>query len=127
MPVKVRWEDDTHRCIRYDISGIWTWDELYAAVDEVNAMLDTLDYPVLFITNMGEAVSSPPGLAVQIRNFMKLRHRNAGATVLVIRNPFWITLYDVISRVNPTLREQYRVVRTVDEAYAVIEQWQAGV
>lgn len=129
MPVTVQWENESHTLIRYVYSGAWTWEEMYAAVEQVNAMLDTVDYKVFFITDMAGVTKNPPGMISHIRNAMQLRHPNSGSTVVITQNTFLVALYNILSSVLNSLRDDFRLVHTHEEAEAVIAEWQsqAGV
>ena len=46
MSVNVTWENNERTIIRLTVSGRWQWCELHAAKAQIEAMLDTVDYPV---------------------------------------------------------------------------------
>lgn len=127
MAVNVRWFSDEHTIIVLDISGRWTWDELYAAYDQVMKMMDNQDSKIHAIMNRAQdeyRSYAPPNAIVHSVSLIRKLPKNFGIGVIVDSGSRGLrALYDVIARVYPTFGRKVAMVATLDEAITHIARY----
>ena len=61
MPISPQWTDERKAALVITYQGHWTWDEFQGAVDATNALMNSVDYPVVLIHNTLGGSALPPG------------------------------------------------------------------
>src|SRR5690606_34900993 len=105
MPITVNWDTEEKHAIRLDITGKWTWDEMWTALEVIHELLEQVDYTVtIVIPNCDVIVTTvPPGVLTQIGAFNRRRHPRSGTLLLIDErdtraNQLW---YRMIGTVYP--------------------------
>jgi hypothetical protein len=121
MTVQASWDDEDQTIIRTEFSGAWTWDEAHAAVDEVNAMMASVEHIVHTIIDMRGSSRIPPLAFREVRAMLSKRSSSAGATVIVGANFMTASLWKTIAQTYGWLvNSSYTFADTVEEARAYI-------
>ena len=130
MPVKVVWDDDAKTIQRYIYEGRWTWDELYAALNEGQRMLDSVDHPVDGIVDLQGKSYVPSNALVNLKRVMELMsaHRNVSdITVFLRAEAFVKALTEMLRKLYPAASNpiQFNYAATLDDAHAKIAELRA--
>lgn len=124
MSIQVQWHDDTRTIVRWDIEGQWSWDDVYPALYEAYALLDTVDYIVHTIVDVRNSSLLPKGTITHLKNLAARQHPRAGITVFVTGNVFAISVFNVITRLSQQARAIFRLAATPEAALALIHDLQ---
>lgn len=121
MPISVRWDNEGKSCIYYEIVGRWTWDEFNAVYEDVYAMLDTVSHTVDAIVDLRESQLLPQNTLTEVRRLTFQQHENGGITVFITDNGLAHTLFMILTGVLRQAKTIFRIARTVDEAYSIVD------
>ena len=124
MPVINVWDNDAKTIIRMEVSGRWTWDEMYAASTAGYAMLDSVNHVVYPIIDFSASLGMPPNAITHARNMMGKQHPRTGMTVFVGANTLFVSLWRVFIRLYALFsREQdFTFANSLDAARDLIAQ-----
>ncbi len=120
MPIIVSWFNEEKTIASYQLVGRWTWDDLYAAVQESRAMVMGVNHPVYFIIDVTKNHSVPPGALTHLRSITAGVSPNWKMGVFVGVNTFVETLLKTFIKVYPKFGERYTIASTIEEAQAFI-------
>jgi len=121
MPIKTEWETDEKVVLLSIYEGHWDLDEFYAAVQDINNMMDSVDHEVNIILDMRNSKALPKGFIGAIRQTGKKRHPCLGTMVLVGGNLLLRTFNDMFLKLYPrpsSSRAMY-MVANYEEAHAI--------
>ena len=122
MSIQIDWVDDEKTIIQYHFERRWTFEDLQTAIDTVNTMLETVDYPVFIIINITDSTIVPSGILTQLRVRSSNAAKNWAGGVFVGANALVKTLLSTFIKVYPGIGKRYAVVETVDQALKVIAE-----
>ncbi len=119
--IQAFWDDETRTTIRIEIAAQWSWEDVYAQVDAIHAMMDEVAHLVHFIVYpAAETIALPPSSLGHLRELPKLWHPNTGITVIVTNS----TVVDIIMGMLQQIYQQgFRTIintSTLDDARAII-------
>ena len=125
MAVNTRWLDEEHSILGYIFEATWTWEEMVAAIQQANAFMDTVSYPVDFIADTRGVGLIPSDVITNIRQLAISvpPHPNyGGITVFVGTNTLIRTLMNMVSNIYRQLNQYHTFIfaATIEEAYAII-------
>lgn len=128
MPVSVQWDDEAKTILRYTYQGQWTWQELYTAANEGNAMIEDLDYNVSCIIDLSSSRILPQNALVHGKNLNTRTPRNVEMNVVVGANALVRSVVDAFMRVYSSLMKitKVRFAANLDEARAIIARVRAA-
>ncbi len=124
MPITVQWDNDQKTTIRYEFAGRWTWEQLFAANDERDAMMKTVDYRVDLIADLRNTMVVPPGAASQFKRIAQAR-AGTGVTVVVGANRFMQIMLDVFKLVQRQSESALATAGSLEEARALLARRRA--
>ena len=84
MPVKVSWEDDAKRIMRYTIEGNWTWDEFYPEYHRALALEKAVFHRVDVIVDISNTGRLPMNILAHVRTFADEMPPNVELVVVVV-------------------------------------------
>jgi hypothetical protein len=124
MPIQYRWYNDAHTVMVLEYDRYWTWEELYAAQDETNALVEQRGQPVTIIQDWRKSPDLPLNAIAHARNLVRRMHPNVKTTVYVGMSALVTTLWNTVVRMNVGMvrGRQFILVKTMDEAEAIVEQ-----
>lgn len=131
MGITVQWENDAKTIARYVFNGQWSFNEVQAAVNQANELMDSVDHKVAMIADLRDSSFTPDGILAQLRQsaMSDTPHRNyAGVTVLVgVGTIAKMMINAAVKLVNP-LNNQHTILfaNTVDEARDTIARTNGG-
>lgn len=122
MPVTNIWDNDEKTIIRMDVSGRWTWDEMYAASTVGYSMLESVPHVVYPILDFSQSHGMPNNAITHARNMMGKQHPRTGMTVFVGANTLFVNLWRIFIRLYSLLsREQdFTFANSLDEARQIL-------
>jgi hypothetical protein len=59
MPIQVQWEDPAHTLVRLQFERGWTWNDLYAAVDQADRLITSVPHTVHLLIDIRKAGGIP--------------------------------------------------------------------
>jgi len=124
MSVAVRWDSPEKTIVIYDIEGRWTWEEFYPAYNEAIAMELSVTHRVDVIVDLHNAHLLPDNVLTHIKSISDKQPPNIGITVIVTKNRFIHTMYQIGIKFYSKINYYFRVAATVDEAYSMIQSAQ---
>jgi hypothetical protein len=129
VAISVNWDNPEKTVLTYTIHGRWTWEELYAALDEGRNLMDLTSYPhVDFIVDMTDCNLLPANALSHFARMSSKPHPKSGQMVMAGATTFVRALLNVLGRYQGTgVRAQaVMAVQTLDEARAVLEVYRGG-
>jgi hypothetical protein len=124
LAIKVAWENDRKKVLVSIYQGAWDLNDFYAATEEINTLMDTVDHKVNLILDMRESGSLPKGFIGALRATAKKRHPHFGRMIFVGGNMFVRMFNDLFLKLYPR-PDQNRVMYMAadyEEAYAILER-----
>lgn len=62
MGIQVNWDDEDKSIIRYNLEGLWTWDDYCIAINQTMQLMQDIDHPVGVIANFRADTMVPLGV-----------------------------------------------------------------
>jgi hypothetical protein len=123
MSIVVSWDNPEKTAIVYTITGRWTWDEFYEALQQERAMLEAeAGERVNFIVNMEQGRMLPDNALSHFARMPKSSHRKAGMMVLVGAGGFVQALMNILGRYPGTAAQKIVAVPNMEAARAFLAQ-----
>lgn len=124
MTIHARWFNEEQTIVVLDISGRWTWEELYAAYEQAMTMISSQEGRVHAIINRAQdefRSYAPPNAIVHSVSLIRKLPQNFGMGVIVDSDSRGLrALYDAIARIYPPFGRKLAMVATLEEAVAYI-------
>lgn len=121
--IQVSWDDESKTIARYDFDYAWTWAELDAANDALEAMIADSDREVvLFAVQNYSQHYLPPNPLSKISATLTRRPAKLGLTVIVSQSSFIIGVLQLIIKLYPSA-SHLRFAHSLPEARAIIQRY----
>jgi hypothetical protein len=126
MGITVQWDNDEKAIIRQTFNGRWTWDDLYAALDYVAKLTDSVPHRVDAIVDVRQSSMLPGGSVFSFNTRQhadKLAKRNdvnRGSIIVVGANPFLRGLYDTFRGLYADTANDVHFVATLEQGRAFL-------
>ncbi len=127
MAIRLLWENESRTIIRMEVVGRWTWNEMFQASQQGYAMLETVDHIVDPIIDFRQSEGLPDFAISNSSRMIGKRHPRTGVTMIVTTHPLFLGMWNAFRRVYVIFakQEEFRLVKTLDEALSVLKQVQA--
>lgn len=122
MAIGVIWDNDEQTIIQYSVEPDWTWDELFAAKEQANALMDTVSHKLGVILCMPSDGAIPLDVLANTRNGLRHKHPNTVVIVVVSDRPFVRTMIETIRTLPPLADHGLETASTLDEARAIVRE-----
>jgi hypothetical protein len=125
MSIRVEWDSDDHTVLRYTVVGHWTWDELHAALERARTLADAAPSSVIHsIIDIYTGSLYPQNALSHFRRMPFEAHPKFknGCVIIVEDNLFVRSLMNILRRLNPHAVRNFYNVRTMKDAYALLER-----
>lgn len=122
MAISVNWEDGDRSIIRSESGGHWTWDEYHAAVEQVVALANSVNYRVDLIINALPGAVAPLGSSMpHYQRAQRIMPGNVRLNIIINTNTFGRIIINTFTRLNSG-KGGFKVgaAGTVEEALAMI-------
>jgi len=127
MTINARWFNEEQTIVILDISGRWTWDELYTAYNQVMEMSGEKNHTIHAIMNRAQDEYrgyAPPSAIVHSVSLIRKLPPNFGIGVIVDSGSNSLrALYDVITRIHAPFGRKVAMVATLDDAMIHIARY----
>ena len=122
MPIQVFQDDENEMLIRSVFTDDWDWLAFDAATRQIISLASSVDFPVDLITDLSNSSTFPPGEALPyILRLRKNRPRNL-RSIIVVNPGAEVTSYiTMANRLDKTAHQLSYRVKTLEEAYQIIE------
>ena len=126
MGIRVFWENDQQRIIRWEFDGKWTWVEVYQASQESVAMRKQVGRNAVVLIDQRKATNAVPSGAIHhLSNLIHLGRDDRRLMVIVTPFEFYHQLARVILGVYRDLGRKIIMVRTIEEADQILEPYRS--
>lgn len=126
MGTSAEWADaQAKNIIVMTFEGRWTLDEYHIVVDKAKQMVQESDQVADIVVDLRRSASIPNGV-VQHQSKLAKNPINTGVTVLVGVNMLVQVMDNIMRRLHAKVMERVYLVKTMDEAYALIETHRAA-
>lgn len=122
MGIDVRWFDERHNAILYTFQSPWDWDDYYAISGIAGEMFRDVGHKVAIIIDLTSSTGLPPGALTHLRRGINKEYDNRGTVILVGMNRFVQSMSSMMVRLFPQAAKQMRMVGTLEDARAVIDE-----
>lgn len=123
MPIHTRWHGDKQDTLIFEFPERWTVAEFLAAITEVRPVVDSLPhvYDTIFDFSRTSFGGTPDKL-FEVALQPNITSPNRRYVILVAINEIISVGLPIAAQVIPNLSEQLHVVRTLEEAFQLLER-----
>lgn len=122
MPIQVIWDNEEQTIIRQIFSDPWELSAYYDAIKITNAMMDSNENLIDIIIDGSDAHALPRNLLSGLGYVEAHVHARERYVIAVTQNLLVKGFFGILKRVKPSLGAKVKLVNTLDEAYAAIQQ-----
>lgn len=127
--VTVAWANDEQTVVlcRYLEDG-WTQEDSFAALAQQRALIESSSAPVVDVLVEGTNIRWMPAGASFIKGMktiVELRHQRQGVTIFIGAQGILASILTITMSLIDPKRREYHFVKTMDEAYELLEQIKA--
>jgi hypothetical protein len=127
--ISVSWLNDSKTAIlcTYNQDG-WSWEDLYAALVQQKALIETVDRPkVHIIVDVRKSTWLPKGgsILTGMRKMNVERHPRQGQTIVVGARGMVAAIANTVTKMVGTSRVEMHFASTMDEVPAMLNQFEA--
>ena len=122
MTVRVDWDDHEHSILLYTFSSIWTWDELYDAVNKGLELAATVPHKIDSIIDFQNSRGVPPKAFSQVSRITSLPYDQSGLVIIAGGGTIFLSLFNLFSIIAGSLASKYCWVSDLDKAYKVLAE-----
>ena len=121
MSITVNWDNEAMTRIRFTFTGRWTWDDMFFAIDERDAMITGRDYHVDVIMDMLESRQLPANVLGQADTLVR-KHASKVRHVVIVggANRFIKSMYGLFVKVSRVSKMHFHLVDSMEDAYSII-------
>ena len=123
MPVSPKWKDERKTTLIVTYQNPWTWPEFQEAAQATNAMMDSVDAPVVLIHDTSHGGLIPPGHIVSNGvNVVANYPQNLALIIVVVNSTLIRTFLSMVIGMNPGGRgDKIKTAPTLEKAYVIAE------
>jgi hypothetical protein len=121
MAVNFAWHDSTHKVMRVDLVGRWTWDEYHQAIHEIAELIRPLDHPVDFIFDLQQSAPISSGAPRQADTTFRLLGNKMGMMIVVTQNTFVKVIAATFKKAYKRWGDRVVTFDTLEQATAFVE------
>jgi hypothetical protein len=118
MAIRLFWDNPEQTILRMEITGRWSWEEMYEASENSILMRQTVNHPVASIVDFSDALGIPDSAIAHGKNIMDKQDVYGGVTVFVQPDFAFMSLWEVMMKIYG--RWVYNIdfifAKSVDEA-----------
>ena len=103
MPISVQWDNPDKTLLRWNFEGKWTWDDYYAAMEQNNALLDSIQSKADLLIDMQQTNIVAAGFTSQFRRISQF-HPKAGFAIIVLNSRFIEIMLNMLMNFQPAMR-----------------------
>jgi hypothetical protein len=125
MGIRVEWFDPAKQSIYFCFEGTYTWDELFASIEEATGLLNTVDYRVNMVVDVTQSMHIPPVSPTKLQKVAQAATMNPDLIrtgIVIGAIPYMQTMFDLYRRLYPRSAAKFQFVRTMTEARMLLEK-----
>lgn len=127
MSVSVSWGNPERTIILLTIDGRWGWEEVGDANNEINSMLQGVEYTVNIIVDARNTSLVPNDYVGNIRRLTVNPDPRVERVIVVGANRLSVSVFDILRSVYAHLVERIQFVPTINDAYAILASKDSSV
>lgn len=114
--------DKEYTCmIHIVVTGRWTWNDFYVAMDELHQQLDVSEHETVnLILDIRDSNYLPQYLLSNMRQVSFQRHPKSGMMIVVGADRFPRMMFETMRMLLPEQMQSIHLLDTIDEAYKLI-------
>lgn len=124
MGIELYWDNDDETVMLMEFDGVWTWDDLYAALDKVKKVTDKSPVVLGAILDVRRGARFPGGSPFtgeareHGQRVLQMGEGDSGPIVVVGAGGFLRTMFKALAALDPDRLRAIRFVDTMAEAEA---------
>lgn len=122
MAIQVVWDDEAQTRLLVAVRGSWTWDEMYAAADEVKAITDAAPRVIAAILDLSQGLSFPGGTLFSkstlehAKKMLQMGQDGTGPIAVVGASPLIKMAFNTLYSLDPKTLQGVRFSPSVEQA-----------
>ncbi|MBZ0282833.1 MAG: hypothetical protein K8L97_18990 [Anaerolineae bacterium] len=125
MPILIQWDNEDETTIHCVFTDPWTWEEFEAMVEQTDVMIESASSAVIdMIFDLTDGQRLPGNALGQFRKLSRKETPKLGVIILVRVSTFMQLIGDILDKLYPNWTKRIRLVRTIDEAHALLPRIQ---
>jgi hypothetical protein len=121
MGITIQWDNPERTVLRYEFSGMWTWDEFFSAQAYRRPMLEgiwhTVHHLVIFLPDQ----QPPSTFTLHATKIDSVRFKYSGLYAIVGASSFIRVTAGVLRRMGNTMARDAYFFDTIEEAYYFLQ------
>ncbi len=127
MSIELYWDNDDQTVMLCAFPRKWTWDEMYATLDQIKQVTDHADREIGAILDVRQGVSIPGGLFTpssleHAKRMLKMGEGGSGPVVVVGASPLIKTVAAAIRGLDANAVSNVSFADTPEQARAILKQ-----
>lgn len=122
MPIQVKWFDSEKRIIGYIFADPVSLEDIYEALQDGYDLSADLPYRIYIVYDFRDFRNLPPNLFSTLSFLRKISQDNVELRLLVGPSMMLASSLRILGGVIPQLKDSLKVVETLDEALACINE-----
>ena len=124
MAINVSWVDQNKEIVLIKYEKRWTWDEFQEKVDATNALISSVNYPVVLIHDTLQGSVLPPGnIIAQGKMAFAGAADNVALIIVVVNSSMIQTFLSLVTQLIPSKHGQIiKIVSSLEEAYQLAQE-----
>jgi hypothetical protein len=123
MTIIVDWYNDNHTEIVNTHIGDWTWEELFAALDQTVQLMNTVNHKVNVISDFRQSRHIPfmrPSILQKVADAAIRKQRNRGLYFVIGANGFIKSLYGIFNKLYPRSVAEYQFIEDDEQLQTLL-------
>jgi hypothetical protein len=126
MGIELFWDDDDQSVLLCEISGRWTWVEMFATLRTIKKITDKVDYEISAIIHVRSSTTFPGGSLLtsanmeNARKMLKMGEGGTGPMVVVGANALVRTVCEAIAKLEKQATSNVRFADSVEQARVIL-------
>lgn len=127
MPIELYWDNDERSVMLIEVSGAWTWDEMYHVLETIKAVTDRSERVIAAILDLSAGVQFPGGSVFSLaglghaRRVLKMGEDGTGPIVIAGAGPFIRRVYDAFYPLDRRVLGNIHFAPSVDTARRLLQ------
>lgn len=122
MGIEVIWDDDTHTCIRYNVRGGWTFEDLRTARQEVHTLIAGRQEKIPIIIDLRGSQLLPENMFSHFGTRSYDGVDELGFMVFVGSNSLVRGMFASFQRIYPKRAVNWQFAANLDEARRLVQE-----
>jgi hypothetical protein len=126
VPVNISWGNEAKTYTVFEFEGKWTWSEYFTARSQGIKMVMSVPQIVNLIVDYRNSAFFPENMLSNFGSSLQKVPKDFDLAVIVTRSSFVIAIVNMISRLSFKSNVKFKVVKTMEEAHALMAKYDAS-